>query len=160
MSDQPTIRIKGKPHDYPASSKLGDAALIERVTDLTHAEWRKRYRASLEAVLDEDETVEEDSAISVGIVAMAVARANPRWSRGQVAEYVTSLDWEEIEFEPGDPDPLDAGPESGQTAENGNGSASQSSSESVTGSSESTIQPTSGIATSPTSPAERSGSMT
>lgn len=162
MSDQPTIRIKGKPYDYPASSKLGDAALIERLTGLTHAEWRTRYRASLEAVLDDDDTLEEDSAVSIGIVAMAVARANPRWSRGQVVEYVNDLDWEDVEFEPGEPDPLPAGPEDGPTTQqqNGNDSASQSNSGSDTGSNESTTPPTSGTATSPTSPAVPSASTT
>lgn len=153
----PAIRIKGRPYEYPASSKLGDAALIERLTDLTHAEWRRRYRDSLQAVLDDDETVEEDSAISIGIVAMAVQRANPRWSRTQVVEFVNALDWDDVEFEAGEADPLQPGAESAPTTEaNGNESAERSKSGSDMDSSKSTIPPTSGTATSPTSPVERS----
>lgn len=159
MSATPTIKIKGRTYEYPTSSKLGDAALIERLTDLTHAEWRRRYRDSLQAVLDNDTTVEEDSAISIGIVAMAVARANQRWSRSQVAEFVNGLDWDDVEFEPGESDdPLAGGVETAPTptAPSGSASAEPSKSDSDTGSNASTTQPTSGTATSPTSPAERS----
>jgi len=162
MSAQPTIRIKGKAYEYPASSKLGDAALIERLTDLTHAEWRRRYRDSLQAVIDGDENVEEDSAISIGIVAMAVARANPRWTRTQVVEFVNALDWDEVEFEAGEEtDPLAAGAESAPTTEpTGTPPAEPSRSDSDTGSSESTTPPTYGTATSPTSPEAQSDQAT
>lgn len=157
MSATPTIKIKGRTYEYPTSSKLGDAALIERLTDLTHAEWRRRYRASLEAVLESDESVEEDSAISIGIVAMAVARANPRWSRTKVTEFVNDLDWDEVELEAGEDDPLAPGAESAPTTEpSGTQPAEQSSSDSDTGSNESTTQQTSGTATSPTSHEEQS----
>ncbi len=154
MSEQPSIKIKGRTYTYPGSSKLGDAALIEQLTGLTHAEWRRRYRAGLEAVVSDDETFEEDSAISVGIVAMAVARENPTWSRSRVVEFVSGLDWDEVEFEPGDvgPPESEAGKETGSP--NGNEHAEPSSPGSGTGSSESTTPPSSGTATSPTSAAE------
>lgn len=157
MSATPTIKIKGRTYEYPTSSKLGDAALIERLTDLTHAEWRRRYRASLEAVLESDESVEEDSAISIGIVAMAVARANPRWSRTKVTEFVNDLDWDEVEFEAGEDDPLDSGAESAPTTEpTGTTPAEPSNSGSDTASSESTTPPTSGTPTWPMSHEEPS----
>lgn len=154
----PLIRIQGKDYGYPTSSKLGDAALIEELTGLVHAKWRARYAESLAAALEDPDNPEEDSAVSVGIVAMAVSRQNPRWPRGRIVEFVNNLDWENIEFIPGT-DEGDDGPPA-QTTANGNGSASPSNSDSDTDSNESSNPATSGPATSPTSPEEQSAPTT
>lgn len=147
---EPQLRIKGKLHAYPSSSKLGDAALIELLTGLTHGEWRTRYRASLQAAVEagDDGSVDEDSAVSIGVVALAVQRANPRWPRSRVVEFVNDLDWDDVEFVGGD----DAGPpdSSSTPSPNGSESASQSSSGSDTDSSESTTLQPSGHPTSAT----------
>lgn len=152
--NQPAIRINDKDYAYPTSSKLGDAALIEDLTGLTHSAWRARYVASLEQAIADPDALEEDSAITVGIVAMAVARANPRWTRSRIVDFVRQLDWDQVEMIPGDEEEADELPPAVTTA-NGNGASSPSSSDSDTASNESAIPPSSGPPTLDTSPVER-----
>ena len=161
MSGQePRLRIRGKLYAYPSTSKLGDAALIEQLTGLKHSEWRQRYIDSIARVIDagEDEEVMEDSAITIGIVGMAVQRANPKWPRVEVVEFVNNLDFEEIEVEGGDGGPLleaetspDITPSSESRSPSGQEPARTSSSESESDSRKSTTPQTSGALTSPTS---------
>lgn len=172
MSEQTQIRIKDKLYDYPTGSKIGEPALIEYVTGLTHKEWRRRYRAAVEEMLDalqkaaddDDETalndLEDDEVVAAGVVAVAVSRAHPRWSRSQVAELVNQLDADEVSVEGGDADPpAEGGEKPSDNLTSGNGSASPSSSDSDTDLSESS-PPSSGTPTLPTSPEEQSVSTT
>ena len=154
MSAQPTIRIKGKAYDLPSTSKLGDPALIERLTDMTSVAWRKRYIAWMEGE-------EADELVNSVLVGLIVARAHPEWTRPEVVAYVQNLDDDEVEFVAGDTVPLAEGAEDAPAMPpSGPTPVEQSRSDSDMGSSESTTPPTSGTATSPTSPEEQSDQTT
>lgn len=162
MAEEPKLRIRGKLYTYPTSSKLGDAALIEQLTGLKHKDWRKRYVDSIIAAIESGDepdeavnAVEEDSAVTIGIVAIAVSRGNPRWSRSQIVEFVSDLDFDEVEIEGGDASPPSEEPTTDEAiSKNGIEPAETSSSDSDSASKTSTTPPTSGPSTSPTSPEE------
>jgi hypothetical protein len=158
MAEEPRLRIRGKLYAYPSTSKLGDAALLEQLTGLKHSEWRQRYVEQITATLraEDDDDVDEDTAITIGIIGMAVQRENPGWSRQKVVEFVNELDFEEVAVEKGG----DAGPPAeaesteSKTSASGPEPASTSSSESDADSRRSTTPAISGPSTSPTSPEE------
>lgn len=120
MAEQPQFKIRGEVYEQTATTRLGDPVLIEQLTGLRHSEWRKRYVASLEAVLaqqqavergEELEEVDEDALVTLGILGMAIARKHPSWSRSQVVEFVSGIEYDEIEIVGGDADPTEAATE-------------------------------------------------
>lgn len=161
--------IRGKHYEIPGQEKMGELRVIEKVTGITHREYRKRLLEQQERFsapdVDELSVMEQwtmlDEIVRAGRVALAVARANPGWSTNEVARFVDDLAWDEVDIQTDDEEEDDARPpDQTQTAsETGSGSASPSNSDSATDSSESTPA-SSGVQTSPTSQEEQSASTT
>jgi hypothetical protein len=163
MAD-PKIMIRGKAYPYPSSTKLGDPAVIELVTGLKHSEWRKRWVGAVVSALEatekgediEDQDVDSDSMVTLGIVAVAVARGNPTWSRDQVFQFVKDINFDEVTIEGGDAGPPDQESPSEEKQKSGPEPASESSSDLDSDSKKSEIPPISGPSTSDTSREEQS----
>jgi hypothetical protein len=108
VAEPPRFKIRGVEYEQAATTRLGDPALIEALTGLKHSEWRRRYVASLQAVLDQQEAIErgeepegdydEDALVTQGILGMAIARKHPTWSRSKIVEFVNGISYEEIEI--------------------------------------------------------------
>lgn len=90
MATEPGFRIRGRFYAYPTSRKTTDAALVEQVTGLTAQQWTTRYVDSFDLDID-------DEVVSSGVLAIAISRAHPTWSRARVVEFMQSLDWDEVE---------------------------------------------------------------
>lgn len=161
--------IRGKRYEIPGQEKLGELRVIEKVTGITHREYRKRLLEQQQRFADPEvdnlSVMEQwtmlDEIVRAGRVALAVARANPGWSTNEVARFVDDLAWDEVDIETDNEEEDDARPP-GQTptaSETGSDSASLSSSDSATDSNESNPA-NSGAQTLPTSPEEQSASTT
>jgi hypothetical protein len=161
---EPKIMIRGKAYPYPSSTKLGDPAVIELVTGLRHSEWRKRWVAAVVSALEateqgedlEDSDVESDSMVTLGIVAVAVARGNPNWTRDQVFDFVKDVNFDEVTIEGGGAGPPDQEGLSEKTQKSGTEPALTSSSDSDSDLKRSEIPQPSGASTLDTSREEPS----
>lgn len=151
---EPQFRIKDKVYPVPQNERLGELRLIERVTGVTHREFRVRAIEQQERFerLDDDADLTArqvlellDDVVTIARIAQAVQRANPRWSTERVAEFVDALDEGDVVMEGGQEDPPASGAQDAPTSSaNGTDSAGQSKSDSDTASSESAIPVTSG----------------
>jgi hypothetical protein len=134
------------------------------VTGLKHSEWRRRWVDAVVSALEateegeevEDKDVDSDSMVTLGIVAVAVARGNPTWTRDQVFQFVKDVNFDEVEIKGGDAGPPDQTAPSEPKPKSGQELALTSSSDSDSDSKKSEIPPTSGPSTLDTSPEEQS----
>lgn len=74
-------------YPLPESFRMGDPVLVEEVTGLTWGEFS-----------DRTEEPENDPAVMLGMLAVAVWQTNPRWRRDRVARFVESLDIGDVKF--------------------------------------------------------------
>ncbi len=174
MSLEPQFRIRDELYPIPQNERLGELRLIERVTGITHREFRGRAIDQQEriAALDDDANGSADltprqvlavldDIVTVGRIAQAIQRAHPGWATERVATFVDELDEGDVIMEGGGDDddelpPVNGEPDGPSSSPSGTGSAPLSSSDSVSGSSESPTPASSGPSTSPTSLEARS----
>jgi hypothetical protein len=71
----------------PEAFRMGDPVLVEDVSGLTWTEFSDRM----------DDTG-GDPAVMLGMLAVAVWQANPKWRRDRVARFVESVDIADVKF--------------------------------------------------------------
>lgn len=115
--------IDGNTYAFPTRFRLGDWVLIRDVTGLESGEFATRIDDVRERVNAGEEIPTGESSLltMVGMVAVAVWQANPRWTRDRVRQYVESLDIATFEMVRGDdavpPTGVPASPSSGTSSE-------------------------------------------
>lgn len=92
---EPGFVIQGVFYPTPTAFKLGDPVLIEELTG-------KLFPDFAEALGDEDR--QNDPAVLIGLIGVAVWHQHPKWPRARVVEYVQQLDIEAFEFQGGTED--------------------------------------------------------
>lgn len=102
MPEDPGFEIKhpeakeGRFYSWPASFRLGDTVLIEKVTGLSWPEFVERVPE------DDDEIPEmagtEDMVVLIGLMAAGIWQAHPSWRRDKVVQYVERLDQDRVKF--------------------------------------------------------------
>lgn len=137
---------------FPLTTKarLPDIALVEQVTGMTWSQFIERY-----ALLDIDSP--DDTLVTVGFLAMSIARKYPTWPRDRVLRYLNAIDEEDVQFIA--PEAADDGEDDARPpADRGNGAPASSTppAQSRSGSEQTSWgesnQKTSGTPTSATSP--------
>lgn len=148
MRDTAGWEIGGEFYPLTFTFKWGDPALVHEVTGLAWDEFEEPIIAVAGA--NGDGTL---SALTLsGLLAVAVKRVHPEWSRAKVRKYVENLDVSAAELvAPDEPEEDDTGPPAVTAGETSSTSADKSESGSGSTSNESTPEP-SGTPTSPTSP--------
>jgi hypothetical protein len=115
VADESGFEIKhpeakeGRFYSWPASFRLGDTVLIEKVTGLSWPEFTER-------VPEEDEAIpemagSEDMVVLVGLMAAGIWQAHPTWRRDKVVQYVERLDQDRVTFIGADVDEPEEGEE-------------------------------------------------
>ena len=97
MSDKPGVRIQGRFYPFVDKFKHGDPILIYEVTGL---DW-DTFAEKLEQA-EEDEKA--NPIVQTALIAVAVQREHPGWSRHKVNEFIRNLDLGAEEFEGIEPD--------------------------------------------------------
>ncbi len=92
MSDKPGVRINGVFYPFVDKFKHGDPILIYEVTGL---DW-DTFAAMLEQA-EENETA--NPITQTALIAVAVQRQHPGWSRHKVSAFIRNLDLGTEEFE-------------------------------------------------------------
>lgn len=82
--------IHGVQYPYPETFKLPDTILVR---ELCAVPW-----ADFEARANGDESNVDDATLFVGMVAIAIARANPTWPRVAVLSFWNELSEDEVEL--------------------------------------------------------------
>ena len=82
------FRIEGREYPFPQTFRLGDPVVVRSLTGMEFKEWA--------AALD-DEDQREDPVVLIGLIGVAVAQGNPRWSREKVIAFVQRIDLEGFE---------------------------------------------------------------
>lgn len=99
------IEVDGRGYDFPSTFTLVDPVLVEMVTRVRFGEFLARLQEQNEAAKEaaraaeageEPEERTGDPIVLLGLVAVAVAHANPRWKLEKVVEYVSRIDMEAI----------------------------------------------------------------
>ncbi len=159
MAEEPRLIIRGKSYAYPDLGRLmfNEPPLIEALTGMTHMEFRDRYVKWATSLLELSETedqeaqIEIDSIVWLGMVATAVSRENPGWSRSETIKFINGLSFDEVEIHGGDAGPPEEAVRSRESSlKNGSEPASTSSSDSDLDSKRSETPPSYGPLTSPT----------
>lgn len=100
---------------FPSAFTLGDAPLVHEATGLEFDEWAERY--------DRLEENPRDVRTITGVIAIAVSRARPSWSRAKVIQYLNQVDLAGLHLEGGDDaDPPAEGPAESRSAGSSTGS--------------------------------------
>lgn len=86
MADQPGYMIEGRFYPMVTQYKHGDPILIHEVTGLTWEEF-----ADLLAEAGE-EGARPNPIVNTALIAVAVQRKYPTWSRRRVGDYINNLD--------------------------------------------------------------------
>ncbi len=97
MSDKPGVRINGEFYPFVDKFKHGDPILILEVTGL---EW-DRFAELIEQA---EENGTPNPIVQTALIAVAVQRGHPGWSRNKVSEFMRNLDFGSEEFEGGTED--------------------------------------------------------
>lgn len=121
MADRPGYVIDGTFYPQPEGFRLGDPVLVTEVTGMDFP--------SFAQALDDD-TRGNDPVLLLGMIAVAIWQANPRWKRDRVARYVETIPMDTVRFEGGDegPEVADVGPPEDAAAPSGGNSESTASS--------------------------------
>jgi hypothetical protein len=152
-TEEAGFRLRGRFYPSVTNERLTDAPLLELVCGIPSHEWRRRYIDEIERTLEASGEVENpDEIVSLGCIALAISRENPKWSRSRVAEFVAGLDWEELEtVNPVEEETKTSPPADGTPGEKTTSQSSKtSSSDSDAPSETSETQPISGALTSAT----------
>lgn len=90
MSDQSGFEIRGKVYPFAERFLWIDGPLVEQVTGMTWMEFLER------APDDDNEEGFEDPIVLLGLLAITIARANPRWKREKVIRFVSEIGMDEV----------------------------------------------------------------
>lgn len=85
---QPGFNLQGRFYPTPTRFLLGDPILVSEVTGISWAEFLERL---------DDEEQQNDPALMLGILAVAVWHEHPKWRRDRVCAYIQQVGFEEIE---------------------------------------------------------------
>lgn len=86
MPDQPGFQIEGRFFPFVQSYKHGDPILIHEVTGLSWDEFADLLAESAE------DGARPNPIIQTALIAVAIQRQYPTWSRRRVAQYVNNLE--------------------------------------------------------------------
>jgi hypothetical protein len=98
---------QGKFYPWPASFRLGDTVLVEKVTGLDWPDFAARLPNEGEEVPD-IEAAADDIVIYIGLIAVSIWQHHPQWRRDKVAKYVEQLNLDRVVFIGGDEPDEDA----------------------------------------------------
>lgn len=96
------FEVHDKFYPLPERFRMGDPVLVEEVTGLPWGDFSDRL-----------EDAGGDPAVMLGMLAVAVWQANPRWRRDRVARYVEAVDIDDVRFIGDTEEEADAGPPGG-----------------------------------------------
>lgn len=108
MPDQPGFQIEGRFYPFVQQYKHGDPILIHEVTGLAWDEFADLLAESAE------EGARPNPIVQTALIAVAIQRQFPGWSRRRVSDYVRNLELGAEEI---------VGIVEGEAASNGNGDA-------------------------------------
>lgn len=102
------FKIEGVEYEFPKKFRLGDWVLIEEMTGLQADVFAERFdemNKRIDAAKEHDEKPLPDMGVLVGLIAVAVWQANPRWRRDRVLAFMQQIDTTEFEGLGGDDGP-------------------------------------------------------
>ena len=95
MAAEPGFQIGDEFFPFPTFFTLGDAPLVQAVSGLEFEEFA--------AQIDDADGI--SSRALIGLVAVAVAHQNERWTRDRVVKFVESVNWDAFQNVEGDERP-------------------------------------------------------
>lgn len=97
------FRIGEADYEFPATFRMCDPVLVEEVTGLDFAEFAERIDEMNEAIAGGEPG--SDVKALLGLVAVGVWQANPRWKRDRVVRFMQDADMQALTVDEAADDP-------------------------------------------------------
>lgn len=130
------FEIKGVFYPWAQEMKLSDAPLVVEVTGMKYNEFLRSWQSNIEKVTEAEEIGEDvdpldlDPIVVNGLVAVAIWRQHPDWTRNKVVKYFERLEDADIDIYDTEEEGKETGPltGTGSSMESGSSSTTASSS--------------------------------
>lgn len=100
----PGFRIGDDFYQFPQRFRIGDTVLVSEVTGLEFDVFAERIDA-INTAIENGEDDHADVKALIGLIAVAVWQANPKWTRDRARQFVEALDMNGFTIEAGDDGP-------------------------------------------------------